>query len=48
MINIGWIKMTVIIPTNVEFIKNHVIQRGYQPKLKLQMKMKYGNVLNYK
>lgn len=28
MINIQWMKMTMIIPTHVEFIKNHVIQGG--------------------
>lgn len=40
MINIQWMKMTVIIPTNVEFVKNHVIQRGYQSGVILQMQMK--------
>lgn len=47
MINIQWMKMTVIIPTDVEFIKKHVIQRGYQYGVILQMQMKQGNVLNY-
>lgn len=33
-------KMTMIIRTDVEFIKNHVIQWEYQYGQKLQMQMK--------
>lgn len=40
MIIIQWMKVTVIIPTDVEFIKNHVIQDGYHYMgLILQMQM---------
>lgn len=40
MINIQCMKMTMIIPTDVEFIINHVIQRGYQYGVVLQMEIK--------
>lgn len=39
-------KMSMIMLTDVEFIKNHVIQKGYQYGLILQMQMKYENGLN--
>lgn len=40
MIKIRWMKMTVIIPTDVEFIKSRVIQRECQYGVILQMQIK--------